>query len=222
MPTRFLVSIAICLSLAGGAAADALYSVSVNTTSILGTTGSLDFNFGPGPLISQPALADISNFTTDGSLVGLPTLTGDASGALPGTVTFDNAGLFNDYFQDFTFGSSLAFDVRLYGPAVNSPDGVSTSGSAFSFSMFSDTAGSIPALTSDTLDGFAVTLAVNLDGSTTPTSFSSESTLTGLTAVPEPSLIAFLACSLTAIAGVSRYRRTRLQACPGNPGRLRV
>jgi hypothetical protein len=61
----------------------------------------------------------------------------------------------------------MDFDVSLFGPALSAPDGTSTSGSTFAFSIFSDPAGTIPALTSDTVNGFAYTVDVNLDGTTT-------------------------------------------------------
>ena len=185
MTIRLLLPMALFLSFCRPARADALVSIGVDTSSISGTIGSLDFNFNPGPLISQLAMADILNFSSDGVLAGSPILTGDVSGTLPSTVTFDNGGALNDYFDGFTFGSTLTFVVRLYGPAVNSPDGISTSGSSFAFSMFSDAAGTTPALTSDAIDGFAVTLDLNLDGSITPTNFSAQTALAEET-VPEP------------------------------------
>jgi len=185
MTIRLLLPMALFLSFCRPARADALVSIGVDTSSISGTIGSLDFNFNPGPLISQLAMADILNFSSDGVLAGSPILTGDVSGTLPSTVTFDNGGALNDYFDGFTFGSTLTFVVRLYGPAVNSPDGISTSGSSFAFSMFSDAAGTTPALTSDAIDGFAVTLDVNLDGSITPANFSAQTVLAEET-VPEP------------------------------------
>lgn len=207
MRTRFLLPLVACLSLAGPAAADVLYSVAVDTSSITGTSGSLDFNFNPGPLITQFALADLLNFSSDGSLAGSPSLTGDVSGGpLPSTVTFDNGGALNDYFDGFTYGSTLMFAVRFYGPAIDSPDGVSTSGSLFTFSMFSDAAGTVPVLTSDTTDGFAVTLSVNLDGSTTKTNFSTQTT-SGQETVPEPGTILPMASGLAAIAGAARRKR---------------
>src|SRR5579862_3780409 len=151
------------------AEADIMYHGNVDTSSISGTAGSLDFQFNPGPLLSQSASLQILNFVSDGTLAGGASLTGNVSGALPGTVTFDNGAGFNDYFEGFMFGSNIIFDVRLYGPGVNSPDGTSTSGSTFAFSMFSDPAGTIPVLTNDLTDGFVLTADVNLDGSVTVT-----------------------------------------------------
>lgn len=185
-----------------------LYELTIDTRTIAGTAGSLDFNFNPGPLVTQAASLDISSFLSDGTPVsgscalGGPCLTGDVSGTLPGTLTFDNGTGFNDYFQDFTFGNTLMFDVRLYGPAVNSPDGISTSGSTFAFSMFSDAAGTIPILTSDLTDGFAATIGLNLDGTSSVNNFSAETTVS---AVPEPS--SFVLVVVVALGMLCRCRR---------------
>jgi hypothetical protein len=130
------------------------YAVTVNTSSISGTAGSLDFNFNPGPLVTQSASLQILNFTSNGTLAGAcPCVTGNVVGQLPATLTFDNSTGFNDYFDAFTFGTMISFNVNLYGPALSAPDGISTSGSTFAFSMFSNAAGTIPALTTDELPG---------------------------------------------------------------------
>jgi hypothetical protein len=185
MISRFVVAL-FCLTLT--ALADpVLEAVSVDTSSLNGTSGSLDFNFNPGPLVSQSASLQILNFSSDGTLAGSPSVTGDVSGTLPGTLTFDNGTALNDYFEGFTFGNVLKFDVSLYGPALSSPDGTSTSGSSFGFSMFSDPLGATPAFTSDLVDGIALTVLVNLDGSSALTNFSSETSVEAATsAVPEP------------------------------------
>jgi hypothetical protein len=120
-------------------AAPITYDVTVNTASISGTVGSLDFEFNPGPNVTQAADLQILNFASDGTLAGGPTLTGDVAGTLPATLTFDNGTVFNDYFEGFTYGSALSFQVSLYGPALSSPNGTATSGSTFAFSMYSDT-----------------------------------------------------------------------------------
>jgi len=166
--TLFVASF-LCVGAASSASTITVYQVTVDTSSISGTAGSFDFNFNPGPLVTQSASLQVLTFATNGTLSGGPMLTGNVAGTLPATVTFDNGTGFNDYFQGFTLGSILMFQVGLYGPAVSSPDGVSTSGSAFAFSMFSNAAGTTPVLTTDTTHGFAFTVNVNLDGTATVT-----------------------------------------------------
>lgn len=187
----------LCAPVAFADAVD--YSVTIDTSSINGTAGSLDFQFNPGPLVTQAADLQILNFASDGTLVNCASNvqgfcnTGDVSGTLPATLTFDNGAGFNDYFTGFTFGNTLTFDVSLYGPALTSPDGISTSGSTFSFSMFSDAGGTIPALTTDSTSGFAFTADVNLDGTTTIGNLSTETGITPVTSsVPEPSMTPIL------------------------------
>lgn len=184
------------------------YDVTVNTSSITGTAGSLDFNFNPGPLVTQSASLQIGSFTSDGSLVGGPAITGNVVGALPAAVTFDNGTAFNDYFQGLTFGSDLQFKVSLYGPALSAPDGTSTSGSMFAFSMFADQAGTIPALTRDMANGFAFTVGVNPDGTTTLTNYSPVTSV--LTPVPLPSSFV-LAGSGLFILVATQYCRQRVR-----------
>jgi hypothetical protein len=201
---KFLFLIAVALITAASASADAIeYQVTVNTSSIAGTSGSLDFQFNPGPLVSQAADLQILGFTSDGTLVAPGFPTGDVSGTLPGTLSFVNDQFFNDYFEDFNFGTTLTFDVAFNGPALTAPDG-SAAGSAFAFSMFSDPDGTVPVLTNDTTDGFAVTVAVNADGTTTPTNNSPELQIS--TVAPEPSSTGLLCAGLLAVAIAMRKR----------------
>ena len=180
------------------------YSVTVNTSSLWGMTGSLDFQFNPGPLATQSASLQVLNFSSNGSLMSCVgnvqgfCPTGDVSGQLPGTLTFDNLSGFNDYFDGFTFVNTLSFNVSLYGPALSAPNGWSTSGSTFAFSMFSDNAGTISALTSDAVNGFAVNIDVNLDGSTTVNNFSSQTTVAPVTSgsTPEPGTLTLIVVAL--------------------------
>jgi hypothetical protein len=197
---------AMCISLliiSGCAfAAPITYSVTANTAAIAGTVGSLDFNFNPGPGFTQAASVQIIGFSSDGTVDGGALLTGDASGSLPSTVLFDNGTGYNDYFQTFTYGSTLSFEISLFGPALSAPDGISTSGSAFAFSLFSDPAGTTPVLTSDLTDGFAYTVNVNLDGTTTATDYLIQST----TPVPEPSSITLFLIGYGCLFGLSKAR----------------
>jgi hypothetical protein len=125
---------------------------------------------------------------------------------LSGTLTVNNGTAFNDYFTGFTYGSTLSFQASLDGPALSSPDGISSSGSTFAFSMFSDAAGTIPALTTNTAAGFAFTIDVNLDGMTTVTNYSAPTAVVPIsTAIPEPSTLALLGIGVIGL-GVMRRR----------------
>jgi hypothetical protein len=194
-------------------AAPITYDVTVDTASVSGTAGALDFQFNPGPLATQAASLQILNFTSDGALAGNPALTGDVAGNLPGTLSFTNGAAFNDYFTGFTYGSTLSFQASLDGPALISPDGMSSSGSISAFSMFSDAAGTVPTLTTNTAAGFAFTIDVNLDGTTTVTNYSAQTTEVPITsAVPEPSTLALLGIGVIGI-GIMRRRATQAR-CP--------
>jgi len=209
----------LLLCAASVASADPItYDVTVNTSSISGTAGSLDFQFNPGSLVTQAASLQILDFMSDGTLEACALSfqgfcnTGDVTGTLPGTLTFDNGTAFNDYFTGFTFGSTLSFDVSLYGPALSAPNGTATSGSTFAFSMFSDAAGTVPALTTDTVEGFAFTTGVNLDGSTLVNSFSSQTAVVEqVSGVPEPGSLALLG-TVVACLGVRCFGRRRPSA----------
>jgi hypothetical protein len=79
---------ALLACLAGVVSADTItYGVTVNTSSISGTAGSLDFQFNPGPLVTQAASLQILSFASNGSLAGSPSLTGDVTGGpMPATL----------------------------------------------------------------------------------------------------------------------------------------
>ena len=202
----FLFTALLLVAVGSARANEVTYDVTVNTSSISGTAGSLDFQFNPGPSVTQAANLQIQNFASDGAL-GTSVLTGDVSGTLPGTVSFDNGGSFNDYFTGFSYGNTLSFQINLFGPAVTSPDGTSTSGSAFAFSMFSDSLGTVPVLTNDLVDGYALTANINLDGTTTLSNSSSQLTL-GPT--PEPGTILLFGSGLAGLALLRRRLRVML------------
>ncbi len=173
MLKSYLLTFGLLLGVAGAVQADAVYQVSVNTSSLSGTTGSLDFQFNFGTGETQAASVTISNFT--GGTNGGATSTGQASGGpFPAAVTigsgYPSSG-YNDYFETYTYGSTLKFSLDFSGPAVTAPDGVSSGNSEFYFSMFSDPNGITPAPGTD-MNGVAGTVVINPDGSSTTTNVS--------------------------------------------------
>jgi hypothetical protein len=188
-----LLVAATSLLLGGIAAADALtFHVTVNTGSINGQSGYLDFSLLPSAFDSQLATAQVLNFGTDGTVsANAPVLTGDASGMLPGTLTLDNATSYNDYFQDFTFGNSLSFDLLLDGPALESPDGTSTGGSTFTFGMYAGD--QVTPLLSTSPNGEALDVNVNLDGTASYITYpAAAGQPSAVQVVPEPASLTLL------------------------------
>ena len=201
-----LLTFGLLLSVAGVVQADALYQVSVNTASLAGTTGSIDFQFNFGNGEKQAASVAITGLT--GGTNGTATSTGQASGAFPGTVTIANGyptSGYNDFFETYTYGSTLKFALDFSGPAVTAPNGTSTGNSEFYFSLISDVNGITPAPGTNS-NGVAGTVAINPNGSATATAVSSN-----LSFAPEPSsLWLTLGAGLT-LAGAAFLRRRSIQ-----------
>lgn len=192
-----VLGLCVLVLTAAPAVADiAQYQVTINTSSLAGTTGYIDLQFNPGDSTSQQASAAISHFA-GGSLAGSPQLIGAVSGSLASVVAIANSGGWNDYFEQITFGNSTTFYLKVDGPALTAPDGIAQAGSIFGLSLFDNSIS--PLLTLDP-SGFLFTLNVNLDGTTTPFGFSSAVSSTPVTAVPEPSLILLLFASFAGCA----------------------
>ncbi len=112
-----LLALAVGLLLAGArASAGPLdYHVSIDTSGMAGTPGSLEFQFASNPLLENPGSASVLNLATDGSVQSSPYVwSGSATGGLPGPlVVSENPIQIADVGQDFTYGHSLQFDVHL-------------------------------------------------------------------------------------------------------------
>ena len=199
-----LKKLALFLAAAGLQAAPITYSVIVNTSSISGVSGNVDFQFNPGFGATDSAFVMISTFSSNGTLAGLPIITGDVTGTLPPAVTIHNTTAFNDYSDGFIFGSFLSFLVRFDGTALTSPSATATSGSTFAFSLFnSDFTAAL--LSTDTVNGALIQGDVNLDGTVSIQNFSAGGTASA-DAVPEPASALLIALGL---AGISVIRRRK-------------
>jgi hypothetical protein len=139
---KTLLGTACCLGLilTGPAFGDTLnYQITVNTASVSGTTGYVDFGLDPGTLGALGVTAEISDFagatlstntTTSGTVTGtdLYYIAGDVSTtpasspillSATNTLTMLNDDPNNELTQALTFGTSLTFDLTLFGPGVS-------------------------------------------------------------------------------------------------------
>jgi hypothetical protein len=196
------------------------YHVDVNTATLNGQAGNLDFQFNPGGSSAEAATATITHFlATGGSLAPTITLTGNATGLLPGTLTLGNSTAYNDAFQGITFGSKFSFDLTLSGAALDQPGG--TFGSSFALSLY-DAAGTTPLLTTDA-SGSVLTVNLSTSGLTAAQTFPQSATnstpaaqASSVSTVPEPSSLLLLASALPAATIAARRRHVKRAADRSN------
>jgi hypothetical protein len=182
-----LLVIAVIMFAATSAFADYSYNFDVNTSSLSGTNGYLDLQFSPGSY-SGTASAVVSNFSSDAALNSV-IITGDVTGALPGTITLNNTTGFNDYYQAVTFGNNVHFSLNLSGAADN----------AFGLFFFAND-GSTPLLTSDMTNGAAATVTLTPTG----TVLTNNSAQTLASPTPIPAAAWLFGSGLMGLAGVRR------------------
>lgn len=196
-----------------GAAACALFSVTsvqaatvflvtVDTGSLNGNSGVVDFQFNPGGLTSQPATALITSFTggTLGNIV--PPVIGPVTGTLPtDDLLFQNSAN-TDYAHEIVFGSSFRFRLTLDGAALTAPNN-GPAGSSFGVFLYSPAFN--PLITADGLIG---RLDINPDGTVTTSGFGT-TTFQDANSIPEPSTVTSVALAgcLLAFAALSKSVR---------------
>ena len=104
---RALLALSIAVG-APAALAGPVYHVSLDTSSLAGSTGFLDLGF-LGLETPNPTFARLSNFS--GDFFGDAILEGDAVGSIATGVVLGNRTGFNYFDQAVRFGGLLSFDV---------------------------------------------------------------------------------------------------------------
>lgn len=88
--------------------ADVTYDITMNTSSLAGSTAALTFDFIDG---GAPANSiSISNFSTDGMLGGASS-TGSVNGSVSTGLTLSDTSFFNEEQQVITLGSTVSFQL---------------------------------------------------------------------------------------------------------------
>ncbi len=163
-----LLVIALVMFAASSAFASLSYeSVTVNTNSLglAGQSGYLYLQYVP--FMAAASTATVSGFATDGILGAtapgaFPTSGQYVTGTLPGTVTFANTNVVNDYNQAITFGNTISFLLTFNMPA----SGVAGGSSTFSLGLFADALGITPLvnLSGGNYAGTALTVTLDNNG----------------------------------------------------------
>lgn len=162
---------------------------------------SLDFQLNSGDTLNNNT-AFITNFTFagGGAPFGSANTINGASGGLPGSITLSDSGAFNEFYQSFTSGSTIGFDVSLTQnlDAGATPDG-------FAISILDGSLFNIP--TSGFGDSLFFT-SINTTGPLAVTLGSGTGTYSGVNitaSVPDAgSTLVFLGLALLGVAYVSR------------------
>jgi hypothetical protein len=166
--------------------ASPVYHVTVDTTSLAGQSGYLDFLF-LGLANSSPAHASVTNFVGDfgaGSFVF-----GDASGSVASGVVIGNGAPWNEFGQWAHFGDRFQFDVHFDASAA--PGAGSDLGIALLDDQFNFLGSNANIVT------FALVPGVK-DGVSVDARFA--------TVVPEPGSMAQIALGLVLLARLRRRR----------------
>ena len=158
----------------------------VDTTTLVGQSGYLDFQFNPNTDGTTPldSSVKVSNFT--GGTLGAVDTAVNVSGTLPDGATISNAGSTNELVQLFTFGNTLGFDTSFptidEGKNILGSFALPDAGNTFQFFVLD--ASKDPFATTDTVNNALVQISQGSDGSLAP---SQQYRLNAPASVPEPS-----------------------------------
>lgn len=174
------------------------YRIELDTTSLAISNGYMAFDLVKG----TPATLNTVVLTgfSGNSVLGTSSRSGNVTGSLPGTVTFNSSGFFNELLQGVSFGSDTTrflLTVTTNYVAGSVPD---------QFSIFLLDATLAPYPTTDPT-GASALVVFDLTPSLQPQVFTSAVATANVVVVPEPAVWALFGAGLAFLARHQKIRK---------------
>lgn len=174
------------------------YHVSIDTSTLAGREGYLDFLF-LGLANAGPVQAKLSNFA--GDFTSSSFAQGQVAGSLASQLTIGNGDAWNEFAQWTRLGGTLSFDVSFSQPAgSNNSSSNSVAGATLSVALLDAGLNYLGA------SGDIATFALLPAAVTTVSTDAAYATISNVSPVPEPATYAMLATGLLLVASL-RARR---------------
>ena len=142
---KLVYGLFLMLALGRVASASRSFVVTIDTASLNGTRGAIEFQFNPGPGTYDEGAVTIEFL----GLTQLPNASVSGDVKFSPTFTISNGRAFNDFFAGATFGSTMTVRLLFTGAMVDNPTAGKTAGTDFTLSLYTNEQGSATALTKD-------------------------------------------------------------------------
>jgi hypothetical protein len=200
LSARLLFALMLVAGVVPASASAESYHVSIDTSTLAGREGYLDFLF-LGLANAGPVQAKLSNFA--GDFTSSSFAQGQVSGSLASQLTIGNGDAWNEFAQWTRLGGTLSFDVSFSQPAGSnnsSSNSNSVAGATLSVALLDAGLNYLGA------SGDIATFALLPAAVTTVSTDAAYATISNVSPVPEPATYAMLATGLLLVASL-RARR---------------
>jgi hypothetical protein len=194
LSARLLFALMLACGMAQASAES--YHVSIDTSTLAGREGYLDFLF-LGLANADPVQAKLSNFA--GDFTSPSFAQGQVAGSLASQLTIGNGDAWNEFAQWARLGGTLSFDVSFSQPP-GSGSGGTVAGTTLSIALLDAGLNYLGAA------GDIVTFALLPAAVTAVSTDAAYATVSNVSPVPEPASYLMLAAGLLLMAGL-RVRR---------------
>jgi hypothetical protein len=198
LSARLLFALMLVAGVVPASASAESYHVSIDTSTLAGREGYLDFLF-LGLANAGPVQAKLSNFA--GDFTSSSFAQGQVSGSLASQLTIGNGDAWNEFAQWTRLGGTLSFDVSFSQPAgSNNSSSNSVAGATLSVALLDAGLNYLGA------SGDIATFALLPAAVTTVSTDAAYATVSNISPVPEPATYVMLAAGLLLITGLIARR----------------